>query len=82
MKQNHVLSYIQENPELIELYETLRSEGEGGEDASSALAAMMSSISNSGYQLIISAPTPQPVKDQVYGYQEFHSCTMGRGGGY
>ena len=50
---------------MVELYETLRSEGEGGEDASSALAAMMSSISNSGYQLIISAPTPQPVKDQV-----------------
>ncbi|XP_023344303.1 nicalin-1-like [Eurytemora carolleeae] len=57
--------FAEENPELNELYETLRSEGEGGEDASSALAAMMSSISNSGYQLIISAPTPQPVKDQA-----------------
>ena len=41
---------------------------------------MMSSISNSGYQLIISAPNPQAVKDQVYRYQEFHSCMMEGGG--
>jgi len=57
--------FAEENDELLELYETLRSEGEGGDTATSALAAMMSSISNSGYQLIVQAPTPQQVKEQV-----------------
>lgn len=57
--------FAEETEELVELYETLKSEGEGGEPSSSALAALMSSISNSGYQLIVSAPTPQPVKEQI-----------------
>jgi hypothetical protein len=49
----------------LELYRTLKSEGEGGDAAASALAALMAGISNSGYQLVVSAGVPQPVKDQV-----------------
>ena len=29
------------------------------------MAALLQSVSNSGYQLVVTAPTPQPVKDQV-----------------
>ena len=56
---------LQETEELLELYRTLKSEGEGGDAAASALAALMAGISNSGYQLVVSAGVPQPVKDQV-----------------
>jgi len=57
--------FAQENEELLELYDTLHNEGESPEAASSAASALFSSVSNSGYQLIVSAPTPQPVKEQV-----------------
>merc|ERR1719369_712452 len=55
--------FAEETEELLDLYTTLASE-EGSEAASSALAALIQSISNSGYQLVVSAATPQPVKDQ------------------
>ena len=38
---------------------------QGSEAATSAMAALLQSVSNSGYQLVVTAPTPQPVKDQV-----------------
>jgi len=57
--------FAEETTELLELYDTLRNEGESGDAASSAANALMSSISNSGYQLIVNAPTPQAVKEQV-----------------
>jgi len=56
--------FAEETEELVDLYSTLASEGEGSEAASSALAALVQSISNSGYQLVVSSATPQPVKDQ------------------
>jgi len=56
--------FAQETPELLDLYSTLASEGEGSEAASSALAALVQSISNSGYQLVVSSATPQPSKEQ------------------
>jgi len=58
---------VEETESLVELYETLKLEsgGEGEGPGSSALSAIMSSISSSGYQLIVSAPTPQPLKEQV-----------------
>ena len=49
---------------MLDLYSTLASEGEGSEAASSALAALVQSISNSGYQLVVSSATPQPSKEQ------------------
>ena len=42
----------------------LAGEGEGSEAASSAFGALVAGISSSGYQLVVSASTPQPVKDQ------------------
>lgn len=57
--------FAEETAELLELYDTLRSEGESGDAAGSAANALFSSISNSGYQLIVNAATPQPVKEQV-----------------
>ena len=85
--------FAEETEELLELYNTLTSEGEvgglpnynpeienrsqdlhfqtyhpfaqGSEAATSAMAALLQSVSNSGYQLVVTAPTPQPVKDQV-----------------
>jgi len=57
--------FAEETTELLELYDTLRNEGESSDAASSAANALMSSISNSGYQLIVNAPTPQAVKEQV-----------------
>lgn len=57
--------FAQETEELLELYRTLKSEGDGGDAAASALGALVSGIANSGYQLVVSAPVPQPVKDQV-----------------
>jgi len=56
--------FAEETEELKELHATLVSEGEGSEAASSALSALVGSISSSGYQLVVSSPTPQPVKDQ------------------
>jgi len=56
--------FAEETEELLELHSTLSSEGEGSEAAPSALAALLQSVSNSGYQLVVSAGTPQPVKDQ------------------
>jgi len=56
--------FAEETEELLELHSTLTSEGEGSEAATSAMAALMQSVSNSGYQLVVTAPTPQPVKDQ------------------
>eukprot|EP00088_Acartia_fossae_P036569 TRINITY_DN3777_c0_g1_i2.p1 TRINITY_DN3777_c0_g1~~TRINITY_DN3777_c0_g1_i2.p1 ORF type:complete len:596 (+),score=158.91 TRINITY_DN3777_c0_g1_i2:27-1790(+) len=57
--------FAEETEELLELYDTLRNEGEAGDAAGSAASALLNSISNSGYQLIVSAATPQPVKDQI-----------------
>merc|ERR1719205_131118 len=57
--------FAEETEELLELHATLTSEGEGSEAATSAMAALLQSVSNSGYQLVVTAPTPQPVKDQV-----------------
>jgi len=58
--------FAEETPELLELYDTLKDEGESGGDAGgSATAALLSGIANSGYQLIVNAPTPQLVKEQV-----------------
>jgi len=56
--------FAEETEELLDLHSTLLSEGEGSEAASSALAALVQSISSSGYQLVVSAATPQPVKEQ------------------
>jgi len=56
--------FAEETEELLELHTTLTSEGEGSEAATSAMAALLQSVSNSGYQLVVTAPTPQPVKDQ------------------
>lgn len=56
--------FAEETEELNELYVTLAGEGEGSEAASSAFAALVAGISSSGYQLVVSASTPQPVKDQ------------------
>jgi len=56
--------FAEETPQLLELYETLAAEGEGSEAASSAFGALVAGISSSGYQLVVSASTPQPVKDQ------------------
>jgi len=54
----------EETQELLELHSTLSSEGEGSESAPSALSALLQSVSNSGYQLVVSGATPQPVKEQ------------------
>lgn len=56
--------FAEETEQLLELHSTLTSEGEGSEAANSALAALIQSVSNSGYQLVVTAPIPQPVKDQ------------------
>jgi len=56
--------FAEETEELLELHATLTSEGEGSEAANSALAALLQSVSNSGYQLVVSAGTPQAVKEQ------------------
>jgi len=56
--------FAHENEELEELYSVLSAEGEGSEAAGSALAALVQSVSNSGYQLVVSAGSPQPIKDQ------------------
>lgn len=56
--------FAQETPELEDLYTVLAGEGEGSEAASSAFGALVAGISSSGYQLVVSASTPQPVKDQ------------------
>jgi len=56
--------FAEETPELDDLYTTLAGEGEGSSAASSAFAALVAGISSSGYQLVVSASTPQPVKDQ------------------
>merc|ERR1711936_653074 len=53
--------FAEETEELLELYTTLTSEGEGSEAATSAMAALLQSVSNSGYQLVVTAPTPQPL---------------------
>ena len=100
--------FAEETEELLELYNTLTSEGEvgglpnynptleekidllfrrsqdlhfqtyhpsaqGSEAATSAMAALLQSVSNSGYQLVVTAPTPQPVKDQVVVNNSFFS---------
>jgi hypothetical protein len=57
--------FAEETPELLELHATLRDEGESGEAAGSAASALLNSISNSGYQLVVSASNPAPVKEQV-----------------
>ena len=62
-----ILIYVlQETPELLDLYASLQAAGEGGEGGQqgSAMSALIHSISSSGYQLVVSAPTPQPLKDQ------------------
>ena len=56
---------MQETPELLDLYSDLQVEGEGGEGGQgSAVSALLHSISSSGYQLVVSAGSPQPLKDQ------------------
>ena len=57
---------FQETPELLDLYSSLQVEGEGGEGGQqgSAMSALLQSISSSGYQLVVSAGSPQPLKDQ------------------
>jgi len=54
--------FAQENDELLELYDNLKSDGDSGTAAASAAAALMSGISNSGYQLIVNAPTQHQLK--------------------
>jgi hypothetical protein len=56
--------FAEETEELLELHATLSAEGEGSEAAGSAMAALLQSVSNSGYQLVVAAATPAPVKDQ------------------
>lgn len=56
--------FAEETPELAELYTTLLQEGSGSEAASSAFSALTQSVSNSGYQLVVSTSTPQPIKEQ------------------
>ena len=46
-------------------FQTYHPSAQGSEAATSAMAALLQSVSNSGYQLVVTAPTPQPVKDQV-----------------
>jgi len=56
--------FAEETDELLDLYDTLAAEGEGSEAASSAFGALVAGISSSGYQLVVSSSTPQPVKEQ------------------
>jgi len=54
----------EETQELKDLYTTLLSEGSGSEAASSAFSALLESVSSSGYQLVVSTSSPQPIKEQ------------------
>jgi len=57
--------FTEETPELLDLYTSLESEGEGESGQQwSAMSALLQSISTSGYQLVVSAGVPQPLKDQ------------------
>jgi len=60
--------FTEENEELLDLYSSLTSNSEGdvgaGGQHGSAMSALVQSISSSGYQLVVSASTPQPLKDQ------------------
>ena len=50
---------------MLDLYTSLESEGEGESgQQGSAMSALLQSISTSGYQLVVSAGVPQPLKDQ------------------
>ena len=50
---------------MLELYTSLESEGEGESgQQGSAMSALLQSVSTSGYQLVVSAGVPQPLKDQ------------------
>ena len=59
---------MQETEELLELYASLTSNSDGdtstGQKQGSAMSALVQSISSSGYQLVVTAGTPQPLKDQ------------------
>lgn len=57
--------FAEETAELLSLYSSLQEsvEGQSGQQ-SSAMSALLQSIASSGYQLVISAGTPQPLKDQ------------------
>lgn len=54
--------FAMETPELLELYSSL-DDGQNRQQ-NSALSALVQSISSSGYQLVVSAGNPQPLKDQ------------------
>jgi len=57
--------FAQETAELLELYSSLQTTDEGqNRQQNSALSALVQSISSSGYQLVVSAGNPQPLKDQ------------------
>ena len=55
--------FAEETAELLSLYSSLQesAEGQSGQQ-SSAMSALLQSIASSGYQLVISAGTPQPLK--------------------
>ena len=52
--------FAMETPELLELYSSL-DDGQNRQQ-NSALSALVQSISSSGYQLVVSAGNPQPLK--------------------
>lgn len=57
--------FAQETAELLELYSSLQMTDDGqNRQQNSALSALVQSISSSGYQLVVSAGNPQPLKDQ------------------
>ena len=57
--------FAQETEELLELYSSLQLTDDGqNRQQNSALSALVQSISSSGYQLVVSAGNPQPLKDQ------------------
>ena len=62
--------FAQETEELLELYSSLQESGESGQSGqqSSAMSALVQSIASSGYQLVISAGNPQPLKVGDTGY--------------
>ena len=53
--------FATETAELLELYSSLTDDGQNRQQ-NSALSALVQSISSSGYQLVVSAGNPQPLK--------------------
>ena len=66
--------FVQETPDLISLASQL-ADGDLGAEAGSAAAALLSSVAHSGFQLVVTAPTPHPLKDQVCLYAPYLAKT-------